>query len=591
MIVRMKRINLLCLTSGRDATLRHLQEMGVVHLTSLRPPESRALETSRNHLAYIKRALETMPRKTSVPPSGLPADVTVSLVWTLLQDKKDIEDALADFHQEKMRIQPFGSFEPAMIAALRQRNIFIKLYSTSPDVEIKAPEGAVLIEINRSKTGVYLALFARENVSLPVPELRLPDRSLKEIEDQIAEYNTRLEDCITSLKQHEGDHEAVAALRDKLDDTVRFLEARDGMGSAAPVAFLRGYLPAEQTEAMLEAARNEGWGVQIEDPRDDEDVPTLIRNPVWVKPIKAVLDFIGVLPGYKEIDISAIFLFFLSLFFAMLVGDAGYGLIFIGLTWYARRKMPKAPAYPFHLMYVMSICTVIWGAVTGTWFGAGHLPPFLEGLTVTWLREPKNIMLLSFLIGAIHLTFAHLWIIARTWNSLRALAQLGWIGSTWTMFFMARNLVLGQALPQWITFVFIASVVLIILFMTAPRDFKNEWFNHVMLPLNLVSNFVDVVSYIRLFAVGTAGYAVASSFNTMILAGGVDGVLAGLLAAILLFLGHALNILLSVMGVLVHGVRLNTLEFSSHIGMAWTGLPFRPFSKTSTSTNQTCVNH
>jgi V/A-type H+-transporting ATPase subunit I len=82
-----------------------------------------------------------------------------------------------------------------------------------------------------------------------------------------------------------------------------------------------------------------------------------------------------------------------------------------------------------------------------------------------------------------------------------------------------------------------------------------------------------------LFAVGTAGYAVASSFNKMILGGGVEGVLAGLLAALLLFLGHALNLILCAMGVLVHGVRLNTLEFSSHIGMAWTGLPYRPFQR------------
>jgi V/A-type H+-transporting ATPase subunit I len=298
-----------------------------------------------------------------------------------------------------------------------------------------------------------------------------------------------------------------------------------------------------------------------------------------VKPIKAVLDFIGVLPGYTEIDISAIFLLFLSLFFAMLVGDAGYGLIFLALTAWGRRKFSQAPAYPFHLMYIMSFGTVMWGAVTGTWFGAGHLPGFLEGLTVAWLREPKNVMLMCFVIGAVHLTLAHLWIISRTWNSLKALAQLGWIGSTWTMFFMARNLVLGQPLPAWIGGVFVASVVLIILFMTAPRDFKNEWFNHVMLPLNLVSNFVDVVSYIRLFAVGTAGYAVASSFNKMILGGGPEGLVAGLIAALLLFLGHTLNILLSVMGVLVHGVRLNTLEFSSHIGMAWTGVPYRPFQR------------
>lgn len=587
MIVRMKRLTLLCLASARDAALRTLQDMGVVHVTSLRPPDSRALETARTHLAYIKRALETMPPKPAVPPSGLSADVVVSLVWTMLQDRKDAEDALSELLAERTRIEPFGSFEPAMIKALAVRGIFIKLYVASVDAVPAAPEGAVLVEVARDKKDAYLALVARSDVALPIPEFRLPDRSLREIDEQIAECRARLDDCLAALRQHEGDHAAVAALRDQLEDSVHFLEARDGMGSAAPVAYLRGYIPREAEPLVIEAARREGWGVQVSEPDSDEEVPTLIRNPVWVRPIKAVLDFIGVLPGYREIDISAVFLFFLSIFFAMLVGDAGYGLIFIALTAFGRRKLPRAPAYAFHLMYLMSICTVVWGTLTGTWFGAGRLPAFLEGMAVSWLREPRNVMFLCFLLGSIHLTIAHLWIIARGWNSLKALAQLGWIGSTWTMFYMARNLVLGQPLPEWVGLLFGVSVVLIILFMTAPRDFKDEWFNHVMLPLNLVSNFVDVVSYIRLFAVGTAGYAVASSFNNMILGGGVEGVVAGLFAALLLFLGHTLNILLSVMGVLVHGVRLNTLEFSSHIGMAWTGLPFRPFRKKTVSSNLT----
>ena len=99
-----------------------------------------------------------------------------------------------------------------------------------------------------------------------------------------------------------------------------------------------------------------------------------------------------------------------------------------------------------------------------------------------------------------------------------------------------------------------------------------------MLPLNLVSNFVDVVSYIRLFAVGTAGAAVAGSFNSM-LTPMFGHWTTGLLAALLLFLAHALNIVLSVMGVLVHGIRLNTLEFSGHIGLQWSGIPFSPFRR------------
>jgi V/A-type H+-transporting ATPase subunit I len=128
------------------------------------------------------------------------------------------------------------------------------------------------------------------------------------------------------------------------------------------------------------------------------------------------------------------------------------------------------------------------------------------------------------------------------------------------------------------TWVFGAGVVLIVLFMTPRRNLRDEWFNHVMLPLNLVGSFVDVISYIRLYAVGTASFAIASTFNIM-LAPMFDGWLSGLLAALLLFVAHTVNIVLSVMGVMVHGIRLNTLEFASHLGLQWSGFPYRPWQR------------
>lgn len=577
MIVRMKRLTLLCIASARDAALRRLQDMGVVHITNLRPPDSRALETSRNHLAYIKRALETMPPKTTAQSSGLPADVVVSLVWTMLQEKKDIEDALADLRQEHLRVRPFGSFDPGMITGLRTHGVFIKLYVAPPDSNAAVPQGAVIREINRDKTGIYLALFAHEDVSLNLQEFRLPDRSLKEIENQIAEYELRLQDCELNLKRHEGDHETVAVLRDQLEDTVHFLEARDGMGSAAPVAYLRGYLPIDHEDRVLEAARKEGWGVQIDDPDPAEDVPTLIRNPKWVRPIEAVLRGINVVPGYQEVDMSSIFLVFFSLFFAILIGDAGYGLVFLAATRWARKKFKSAPPEPFNLMTLTSACTIVWGVITGTYFGVTAVPPLLEGLRIDWLTDTRNMMSLCFLIGAIHLTVAHVWNIIRMFPKPVFLAQIGWIAMTWTMYFLAHFLVLNKAIPGGIGGLAIAGGILILLFMTPVDKLKEEWYQHIMFPLNIVSNFVDVVSYLRLFAVGTASLAVAGSFNAMAL-DGVSGVVSGAVAAVILFAGHALNIVLGAMGILVHGVRLNTLEFSSHLGVQWTGHLYQPFA-------------
>ena len=579
MIVKMSKVTVLCVGSAKDEALDALRDLGLLHVMPLKPPAGDLLDEARAHLTHVRRALEMLDPKAGGSPSGMKADEVVEAIWKVIHRIKEDDDALEVLRHEQKRLAPYGSFEPTVLDQLKAKGITVRLYQAPRTQSIEAPPGSVKVVLSEDKANVYFALAGTGDCRVEAQELRRPEKSLKEIEDSIAWSEARRAESQRLLAQYSHDYAAVADIVQRAEETAEFLEARQGMEARGPVAWLQGFCPAARLSDVQAASARCGWGLLVEEPTADDKAPTLISNPGWVRPIKAVFDFIGVLPGYEEIDISAVFLLFLSLFFAMLVGDTGYGLIFLGLTWWGRRKLPKAPAYPFHLLYIMSLCTVIWGLLTGSFFGMGAPPPGLDRLTVAWLKEPKNVMLLCFGIGAVHLTIAHAWNITRGWNSPKALAQLGWIGSTWTMYFMARNLVLGHELPGWIGGVFLVSVVLIILFMTAPRDFKNEWFNHVMLPLNLVSNFVDVVSYIRLFAVGTAGYAVASSFNKMILGGGVEGIVAGLIAALLLFLGHALNIILSAMGVLVHGVRLNTLEFSSHIGMAWTGVPYRPFRK------------
>jgi V/A-type H+-transporting ATPase subunit I len=106
-----------------------------------------------------------------------------------------------------------------------------------------------------------------------------------------------------------------------------------------------------------------------------------------------------------------------------------------------------------------------------------------------------------------------------------------------------------------------------------------EFFGLVTLVLDVINNFVDIISYVRLYAVGAASFAIANSFNTMAIeAWGAKGVVVGgLIAALCIFFGHALNIVLGGMAILVHGIRLNTLEFSGHAGVQWGGFAFRPF--------------
>jgi V/A-type H+-transporting ATPase subunit I len=579
MIVPMKRITLLCSAGDADASLEVLRELGVLHLSHVRPPEGGDLEEARARLSYLARALEVLPSSES-PPSGRTAAEVAQDAWCLIHERQRIEQELEPLEYERKRVAPYGTFDPVALRRLRDHGLFVKICVVAGTKPPPVPEGSLVHPLRIDRRSSAFAVVARSDFAVEgAEEFRLPEASLDVLVRRVGEARRSLEGIGERLRGLGRDRPEVAREVRRAEERLRFLEARAGMGVAAPVAYLRGYCPTDKAELVAREAPRRGWAVLAEDPADAEPVPTLLRNSPWIKPIKAVFDMIGILPGYREIDISISFLFFLSLFFAMLVGDAGYGLLFLALTAWARRKLPRAAAQPFLLMFGMSLWTIGWGVITGTYFGITDLPAPLRGLRIDWLGNDRNLMLLCFTIGAIHLTVAHLWNVRRSLRSPQALAQLGWVGMTWTMYFLARMMVLGDRLPGWVLGMAAASCALIVLFMTPPRQLKDEWFNHVMLPLSFVSNFVDVVSYLRLFAVGSASLAVAASFNEMALGGGVHSVVAGLAAALILFAGHTLNVLLAAMGVLVHGVRLNTLEFSSHIGMQWTGVPYQPFRR------------
>jgi V/A-type H+-transporting ATPase subunit I len=347
------------------------------------------------------------------------------------------------------------------------------------------------------------------------------------------------------------------------------------------VSYLKGYCPIPNVEALQAQGRAQGWGLLIEDPGPDDPAPTLLHNPRWVQPIKAIFKMIGIVPGYREFDISGVFLLFYSLFFAMLVGDAGYGLLFLALTGAIRLFARKAPPELPRLLGTLSVCTIVWGVLTGSYFGIRFesLPPLLRQGRVAWLTDEVHLMALCFLIGSIHLTIAHVWNAWRVRNSLAALAQIGWVAITWSMYYLAMNMILGRPLPAFVLPLFMGGLAGVVVFMTPLRMLKTDWPNHAMLPLSIIGSFGDVVSYVRLFAVGSAGTAISVAFNEMALSGGISSFGAGVGAALILFLAHAMNILLSALGVIVHGVRLNTLEFSGHLGMQWTGIPFKPFRK------------
>ncbi|MFH1214573.1 MAG: V-type ATP synthase subunit I, partial [Candidatus Neomarinimicrobiota bacterium] len=352
--------------------------------------------------------------------------------------------------------------------------------------------------------------------------------------------------------------------------------------------YLEGYCPEKNLNSFKDLAEKEGWGYLADDPDDPAEVPTLISKPRWLKMVDPIFSFMGTIPGYQEFDISFWFLSFFSLFFAILVGDAGYGLVFLIAAILLRRKHKQAPPEIFRLVYVLSGALIVWGAITGTWFGfetVARLPLF-SALVVenvaTFSKDPDKVsnflMYFTFLIGAIHLTVGHALNGLKKINSPQALAQLGWIGVVWGMFFLAGKLVLSKPLPGIALNLILGGAILIACFDNYLKGHFWKGFGATIgnLPLSIISSFGDVVSYLRLFAVGLAGSVVEVSFNNMALTG-VDNLLKGIIAVLIILFGHSLNIALCMMSVIVHGIRLNMLEFSGHLGMQWTGQKYEPF--------------
>lgn len=169
-----------------------------------------------------------------------------------------------------------------------------------------------------------------------------------------------------------------------------------------------------------------------------------------------------------------------------------------------------------------------------------------------------------------------------------ALAELGWAGVL-VMMYLVTNSIVGifSAVPSWGIWVGVVSIALVFLFSVKPSELKTRGAELGMLPLNIMSALGDIISYVRLFAVGLASVKVAENFNSMAtgLVTGADAIWAKALMSIamvaILVVGHGLNLAMAGLSILVHAVRLNTLEFSNHKGVSWAGYAFKPFKKTS----------
>jgi len=628
MIVPMKKVSLVILDKEKSNALKTLRKIGVVHIEDI--------EGKGEVLAKFKSVSDTLfnasmllsdikVNKKKIKYENLSNEESLkkaSRVLDIFDRKKELFDQISNATAELDRLAGWGEFDPKDFDYLHQKGIHISMYEIPTEKMQFISDEIQTVLVNSSKS-ITRFLILSENVLQERPQglppeafsVVMPEYSTLEIIQQIKDAESELDKIQSEFNDSVKYLESINQYYKLVQKDIEFENIYSGMeidstSEENPLAWVTGYIPVDNFELLSNTAKENFWALASSDPTEEDPVPTKLKNNKLVSLIYPLTDFLGTVPGYNEYDISGWFLLFFAIFFGMIFGDGGYGILLtvVVLAIMLKNKLSgkkNPPLMPLGL--ILGIATMIWGTVTCTWFGLTpeQLPDWIKAISIKAISSayPKgpgelstdqNLQIFCFSLALIQLTVAHIKGMARNRKSLKFFGELGSMLQLWGMFYVVLSLVVSSeffaigkvvyGIPIGLVSIGCIAVGFILSFIFA--NYEGSVLASVLesckgiitVLLGVVNIFSDIISYIRLWAVGLAGAAISNTVNTM--AGPLFGhALLFVLALLLCVGGHGLNMILNLLSVIVHGVRLNTLEFSSHLGMSWSGIKYAPFAE------------
>ena len=595
MIEKMKMLHIVASASGKEEMLKDLREMGLLHLAE-KQSASRELNEEFQTLSKASNALnEYVDPKAKEKKAGVLSDSEFEKMYRgvldAIEKKESLNQAIGAANTELDRISAWGDFSPEDVKALKNEGFDLHFYrmGSKEFQDAVNDENIRLIRLAPVDKMDTVAVFGTLPPEIPATEFMLPEHSASELKKQIEDGRKAIAECDETLKAASIYEASFDDQMVKLQNRMNFSAAGNTAQSDEDFVWISGYIPEADMDKFKAAAAEKSLAWAVEDvSEEDEHIPTKVKYNKVSGLIKPVFDILGILPGYREQDISLWFFLFFTLFFAMIIGDGGYGALILLGTIALHVKQKKITNVTF-LLYVLSIATVIWGALTGTWFGmeSAMKVPILKAMVfpsiatypeyfgLTANDSQNAIMKFSFSIGAVQMALGSILAIKKKMpaKDLSWVADAGWTIAVIAMYLLALNLVIHEDIDLKPVFTLIGiAFVLVVLFggMSPDKSFgeglKAGLGGAFTQFLNTISCFGNVMSYIRLFAVGMAGVAISQSFNGI--AAGMHGPMM-IVGVVVVLVGHALNIVMCFLSVVVHGVRLNVLEFSGQGGQAF----------------------
>ncbi|MBQ1263719.1 MAG: hypothetical protein IIX89_05475 [Oscillospiraceae bacterium] len=628
----MKKISLITMGDKKTKTLKELRKLGLVHI-EIAEGYGEKLAALKEQSALLENAAFTIGKAKGIEQKEISTSKALKIaaeIVALSEEKQEARNRESAVNSELDRLKSWGDVDSVSIRELAQSGVEVSLYEMPKKEYAALPDDIKTVKLDSAKSSVKFLLCKTGDEDTEVfsrlsgYKLALPQKSTSQMRDELLQISTRIKEIDEIISGYADCIDGFKKAAKELEGQVEFETYSSGMagenvGNELSVAYFKGYIEAENLDRLKSAAAENSWGLIAKDPSEEDNVPTELRNNRFVSLIYPLTDFLGTVPGYFEYDISGWFLAFILIFFGIIFGDGGYGLLIsavaaIPIVRSLVLKKPIAPA--FLLVGLFGLSTILWGTLTCTWFGLSpeNLPAWLKALSVPvisnvyadklwslpWTAEgvglttAQNLQIFCFSLALIQLSIAHVKGALRNRKSLKMLGDIGSILQLTGIYYVVLSLVVNAEVFSFGLVVGgvpvgTVAIVLIAVGFCLSFVFSNyegsvvkailaSLTNIVSVLLGVVNVFSDIVSYIRLWAVGLAGAAISATVNE--LAGPLLGNFMFMIVAIvLLVFGHGLNMILNVLSVIVHGIRLNTLEFSSHLDMSWSGHKFKPFKE------------
>ena len=601
MIVPMKKYSFLVYHADYEAFLEKIREIGVIEVVES-PGQTSDLIQERHitasRISDMIRMLKSRNQEAKTPDQLIDGIELINKIQELKTEQDRLTHYATALNKEISLAEPWGEFSPQLLSKIAKAGYKARFFSCA---ESKFDESWLseyyIADISRKQSVVYFVLFQEEGqtIEIDAEEQRIPEHTVtllrKHKEDTLAKsaaIDQQLDELAAKYLP-ELENAKLRVLSDAQYETVLVNTLRE---ADEKLMVLHGFVP-EPEETKLKTWLDESGFVYFADrPVPGDKVPVLLKNKKFANKFEALGELYS-LPGYSELDLTPFFAPFYTIFFGFCLGDAGYGVLITLVALFAKRKV-TAPLKPIaSLVSYLGISTIVFGLISGTAFGINlyetNLPVYsqLQQMLKANNTDINNLLfILALILGGIQILFG-MGIKAANeaiqFGFKYALGTIGWIVILLGIAIIGGISKLGgvpfETLKPALYAVLGIGGVLVLFFNSPGKSIFLNFGLGLWNSYNMVTGVLgDLLSYIRLFALGISSAILGFVFNSLALS--VSGSVIGVFfMVIILVIGHSINIFMASLGSFVHPMRLTFVEFYKNAGFEGGGRKYTPFRK------------